>query len=164
MQTIAPARSKFTARRLYWAFVLVWGVVSILIADRIAQDMKFRINDLAVIPGAGMIMRDPEGTFFHVNAAGKARAVFPEEDSSYRQQCLDCVLVTGEQMSETNEFCASGVRRSLPNIQFELPCKSWAVMDDGNKVVAVTLFLVPLLLWPMLRAIARAATGLKPGR
>ena len=166
MQTIAPARSKFSARRLYWGFILVWGVLSVLVADRVADDMKFRINDLAIIPGAGMVMRDPEGTFFHVNAAGKARAIYPKDvaETSYRQQCLDCVLVTGEQMSETNDFCAAGVRKQLPNIEFELPCQSWAVMGDGTKVVAVTLFLVPILLWPMLRAIARAATGLKPGK
>lgn len=162
MQTIAPARSKLTARRIYWGLVLLWGLVSIAIADRLADHMKFRINDLSVIPGAGMIMRDPEGTFFHVNSAGKSRAIFPELARDYRQPCLDCVLVTGEQMAQTNNFCAAGVRTTLPKIDFELPCQSWAVMGDGTKVVAITLFLVPLLLWPMLRAIGRAVAGLKP--
>jgi len=161
MQTIAPARSKLTARRLYWGLVLLWGVVSVVVADRLSDHMKFRINDLSVIPGAGMVMRDPEGTFFHVNSTGKARAVYPTQETSYRNLCLDCVLVTGEQMSQTNDFCASGVRSKLPKIDFELPCSSWAVMGDGTKVVAVTLFLVPLLLWPMLRAVTRALTNLK---
>lgn len=162
MQTIAPARSKLTVRRIYWSFVLLWGIASIFIADRLADHMKFRINDLSVIPGAGMVMRDPEGTFFHVDGSGKARAVFPTQDKTYRQVCLDCVLVTGEQMSQTNDFCAASQRTALPKIDFEVPCKSWAVMGDGTKVVGIMLFLVPLLLWPMLRALGRAFAGLKP--
>lgn len=156
MQAIAPARNKLTARRVYWGFVIVWGVLSFLIADRVADHMKFRINDLSVIAGAGMVMRDPDGTFYHVNPAGKAKAIYPELGSDYKQQCLECTLVTGEQMAQTNDFCAAGVRTQLPKIDFELPCESWAVIGDGPKVVAMTLFLVPLLLWPMLRAMARA--------
>lgn len=156
MQAIAPARSKLTARRIYWGFVMVWAVLSFLIADRVADYMQFRINDLSVIPGAGMVMRDPEGTFYHVNSGGKARAIYPELGTEYRQLCLDCTLVTGEQMAQTNNFCASGVRTQLPKIEFQLPCQSWAVIGDGPKVVAITLFLVPLLLWPMLRAVSRA--------
>lgn len=158
MQAIAPTRKKLTSRRIYWSLVLVWGVAAILIADRLSEQMKFRVNDLSVIPGAGMVMRDPEGVFFHVNSAGKARSVYPELGKDYKQQCLDCTLVTGEQLSQTNTFCAAGVRSKLPNLIFELPCKSWAVMGDGTKVVAVTLFLVPLVLWPTLRALMRAAT------
>lgn len=166
MPTIVPSRKKLIARRIYWSLVLVWGVISLMIADRLADQMKFRINDLSVIAGAGMVMRDPEGNFYHVDSSGKARTVYPKEDtgSNSRQQCLDCVLVTGEQMSQTNDFCAAGVRKTLPKIEFELPCQSWAVMGDGTKVVAVTLFLVPLLLWPILRAVGRAMSGLKPGR
>ncbi len=164
MQVIVTSRKKLIARRIYWGLVLVWGVLALVLADRLSDHMKFRINDLSVIAGAGMVMRDTEGTFYHVNATGKARAIYPELGSDYREQCLDCVLVTGEQMSQTNDFCAAGVRTLLPKITFETPCQSWAVMGDGTKVVAVTLFLVPLLLWPMLRAIARSIGGLKPMR
>lgn len=165
MQTIAPARSKLTARRIYWSLVLVWGLVSVVVADRLADHMKFRINDLSVIPGAGMVMRDPEGTFFHVNASGKSKPVYPDLGTEYKNLCLDCVLVTGEQLAQTNTFCAAGVRSSLPAIEFQQPCQSWAVMGDGTKVVAITLFLVPLLLWPMLKAIVRAVlTTAKPVR
>jgi len=159
MQTIAPQRQKLLARRIYWTLVLLWGVASVLIADRMSENMKFRVNDLSVIPGAGMVMRDPEGVFYHVDSSGKARAVYPKQEASSRQLCLDCVLVTGEQMSQTNDFCAAGVRSQLPKLEFELPCQSWAVMGDGTKVVAVTLFLVPVLLWPMLRAIGRAISA-----
>lgn len=162
MQTIAPPRNKLAARRIYWGFVLVWGIASILIADRLADQMKFRINDLSVIPGAGMVMRDTDGSFFHVNSSGRSRMIFPELQTDYRELCLECTLVTGEELSKTNQFCAAGVRTQLPRIDFELPCSSWAVIGDGPKVVAITLFLVPLLLWPMLRAIGRAMAGLKP--
>ena len=55
------------------------------------------------------------------------------------------------------------MRSQLPRLEFELPCRSWAVLSDGPKVVSVTLFLVPILLWPMLRAIGRAISrGGKP--
>lgn len=162
MQKLVPAYQRLTTRRLYWVSLLLWAVASILIADRVADHMQFRINDLSVIPGAGMVMRDPEGTFFHVNASGKARAIYPVLETSYRQSCLDCVLVTGEQMAQTNNFCASGVRTQLPKIDFEQPCASWAVIGDGPTVVAVTLFLLPVLLWPVLRALVRVMLGTKP--
>lgn len=155
---------RLSARRIYWIGVAVWALFAALIGDRVAQGMKFRVNDLSVIPGAGMVMRDPEGTFFHVDSLGRSRSVFPElGPAEHKELCLDCVLVTGEQLSKTNEFCASGVRNSLPKLEFELPCHSWAVMGDGPKVVSVTLFLIPILLWPVLRAVARAITGVKPG-
>jgi hypothetical protein len=163
MQAIAPARKNLLMRRLYWGMVIVWALVSLIIADRVSDHMKFRINDLAAVPGAGMVMRDAEGTFYHVNAAGKARAVYPELEGDYRRDCLDCVLVTGEQMSQTNDFCAAGIRTQLPKVVFEKPCASWAVISDGTKVVWVTLFLVPLLILPLIRAIGRSMSGMKPG-
>lgn len=160
----SPAPSRLTARRIYWLCVLIWGFASAVLGDRLAETMKFRINDLSVIPGAGMVMRDVEGVFYHVTGDGRARAVYPELASSYSSSaCLDCVLVTGEQLSQTNDFCAAGVRSTLPRLEFELPCRSWAVLSDGPKVVSVTLFLVPILLLPMLRAIGRAISrGGKP--
>lgn len=156
--------SRLSARRIYWLCVLIWGFASLVLGDRLAENMKFRINDLSVIPGAGMVMRDIEGTFYHVASDGRARAVYPELAANYTAgACLDCVLVTGEQLSQTNDFCAAGMRSLLPRLDFELPCRSWAVLGDGPKVVAVTLFLVPILLWPILRALGRALSGTKPG-
>lgn len=157
--------SRLSARRVYWVCVLIWAFASAVLGDKMAETMKFRVNDLSVIPGAGMVMRDVEGTFYHVTSDGRARAIFPQLADDYSAAaCLDCVLVTGEQLSQTNEFCAAGVRSQLPKLGFELPCRSWAVLGDGPKVVSVTLFLIPLLLLPILRALARAIRGAKPGK
>lgn len=160
---VRPTRNRsLRARRLYFGLVMIWGVVAFFISDHVADDMKFRINDLSVIYGAGQVMRDDEGKYFHVNADGKARQIFPVlEPPVYENLCLNCTLVTGETLAQNRDFCAAGVRSQLPRIDFELPCKSWAVMGDGAKVVAVTLFLVPVLLWPILRAILQAASGVK---
>jgi hypothetical protein len=160
---VRPARSRsLRARRLYFALVMLWGVVAFFISGQIADDMKFRINDLSVIYGAGQVMRDNEGSYYHVNADGKARRIFPAlEGPVYQNLCLDCTLVTGEQLAQIRDFCAAGVRSQLPHIDFEVPCKSWAVMGDGTQVVAVTLFLVPILLWPLLRAILQAVSGVQ---
>lgn len=153
----AVNRKKALARRVYWILVLVWGVVAVQIGDRVADEMKFRINDLSAIAGAGLVMRDSEGTFFHIDDRGLARQIYPTlATGKHREQCLDCVLVTGEQLSQTNQFCASGVRKALPTIEFELPCQTWAVMGDGDSIVTVSLFLLPLLALPLLRTILRA--------
>lgn len=159
-----PDHKGLVARRIYWLLVLIWGMVSIVLGGRVAEGMKFRINDLSVIAGAGMVMRDAEGVFYHVNNDGRARPVYPElaAATEYKELCLDCNLVTGEQLSQTNNFCAAGIKNALPKIDFELPCKSWAVMSDGPKVVSVTLFLIPVMLFPLLRAILRVASGVKP--
>jgi hypothetical protein len=155
--------SRLTSSRIYWLCVLVWAFASVVLGERLSADMKFRVNDLSQIPGAGMVMRDTEGVLYHVNSDGRAREIFPElAPPEYKDSCLDCVLVTGEQLSQTNEFCAAGVRRDLPRLDFELPCRSWAVLGDGPKVVSVTLFLIPVLLWPILRATGRAISGAKP--
>ena len=163
-QPVTAAPTGLASRRIYWLLVLIWAAVSLVVGDRLAEGMKFRVNDLSVIPGAGMVMRDSEGVFYHVNADGRSRAVYPAESrtAEYKELCLDCVLVTGEQMSQTNNFCAAGIKNQMPKLDFELPCASWAVIGDGPKVVAVTLFLIPVLLVPLLRAIFRAATGVKP--
>jgi hypothetical protein len=162
MEVRTAPSSRLNSRRIYWAMVIVWGLVSLVISDRLADDMKFRINDLSTIYGAGQVMRDNEGTFYHVNSTGKARRIFPVlEGPVYKELCLDCTLVTGEQLAQVREFCAAGVRTQLPAIDFELPCKSWAVMGDGTKVVGVTLFLVPILLWPLMRGVVRALSGVK---
>lgn len=153
----AVNRKKALARRVYWLLVFAWGVIALQLGDRIADEMKFRINDLSAIPGAGLVMRDSEGTFFHINEAGKARQIYPTlAPNEHKEECLDCALVTGEQLSQTNQFCASAVRKLLPAIEFELPCKTWAVMGDGNNVVTVSLFLLPLLSLPLLRTLLRA--------
>lgn len=153
----AVNRKKALARRVYWILVLVWGVIAVQISDRVADEMKFRINDLSAIAGAGLVMRDSEGTFFHINDRGLARQIYPTlAANEYKEVCLDCVLVTGEQLSQTNQFCASSLRKELPAIEFELPCQTWAVMGDGDNVVTVSLFLLPLLALPLLRTLFRA--------
>jgi len=153
----AVNRKKSQARLVYWLLVLAWGLIALQIGDRIADEMKFRINDLSAIPGAGLVMRDSEGTFFHINDQGLARAIYPTlGPSTYQSECLDCALVTGEQLSQTNQFCASAVRKSLPALDFELPCQTWAVMGDGGNVITVSLFLLPLLSLPLLRTLLRA--------
>lgn len=154
--------ARLAAKRLYWGLLLAWAVVCFFAGERLSQDMKFRINDLSSIQGAGMVMRDVEGSYFHVNYLGQARAIYPDLAAGYGSKCLDCVLVTGEKLAETSRFCAAGVKSKLPAVDFEVPCRSWAVMDDGSKVVAVTLFLIPVLLWPLLRAILKVVAGAKP--
>lgn len=153
---------KLAAKRLYWAILLGWAVICYFVGQVVSQDMKFRINDLSAFPGAGMVMRDAEGSYFHVNDLGQARAIFPKLEDGYTNRCLDCVLVTGEKLAETNQFCAAGTKTGLPSVNFEVPCRSWAIIDDGSKVVAVTLFLVPVFLWPLLRAIFKVIAGTKP--
>lgn len=150
-------------RRLFWGIVVIWAVAAWFIGQALAERMRFRINDLSVIPGAGYIMRDQDGTFYHVNTEFKSRAIFPNlEPPVYQTDCVDCALVTGEQMSTTNEFCASARLDELPNLDFELPCKTWAPMGDGQRVIAFVVFIVPLVLYPILRAILdRALSGNK---
>lgn len=148
-EQIAAAQRK---RRIFWTLVLLWGIASYFIGPWLAQDMRFRVNDLSVIPGAGYIARDPEGIYYHVNPAGKARAIFPTlEAPIYRYECLDCTLVTGEQMSQINVFCASAERATLPELQFEIPCRTWAPQFDLPNFLTFAVFLVPLIGWPILR-------------
>ncbi len=164
-QMSTPQQSLFArlaAKRLYWSLLLLWGIVCFFAGDRLAQDMKFRINDLSSVQGAGMVMRDVEGAYFHVNYLGEARQIYPDLSPEYNERCLDCVLVTGEKLAEISQFCAAGIESKLPAIQFEVPCRSWAIMDDGSKVVSVTLFLLPVLLWPLLRALFKVLAGVKP--
>lgn len=153
----AIERKKTVARRVYWLLVIAWGVISLQIGDRIADETRFRINNLAAIPGAGVVMRDSEGSFYHVNSAGFARQIYPTlAPNEYKEECHDCVLVTGEQLSQTNQFCAAGVRKELPALDFQQPCETWAVMGDGDNVITVSLFLLPLLSLPLLRTVSRA--------
>ncbi len=161
-QTSREFFARLHARRLYWGLLLVWAVAAYFVGGFVSEDMKFRINNLSGIPGAGMVMRNIEGEYFHVNDLGQARLIYPTLAEGYSGRCLDCVLVTGEKLAATSDFCAAGVKRSLPAVSFEVPCRSWAVIDDGAKVVSVTLFLIPVLLWPMLRAIMKVMTGDKP--
>lgn len=149
-------------RRIFWAVVSIWAVAAWFIGQALSETMRFRINDLSVIPGSGYIMRDQDGTFFHVNNEFKARSIFPNlEPPVYQQDCVDCALVTGEQMSTTNEFCASARKDELPNLDFELPCKTWAPLGDGERILAFVVFIVPLVLYPILRAMVDKLLGRK---
>lgn len=163
------------ARLIFWVVAIGWGVAAWFIAQQLSAGMRFRVNDLAAIPGAGVTQRDAEGVYYHVNAAGKARAIFrPAADDDgkptmdppvYDYDCLDCTQVTGEQMSQTNEFCASGKLSELPTVRFEIPCKTWAPIGEGRKVVAFIVFIAPIMLWWMLRAVVnrlRRRTPAKP--
>lgn len=141
-------------RRMFWFVVIIWAGLSWFIGAVMSERMRFRVNDLSVIPGGGVVMRDQEGNFYHVNSAFKARAIFPElAPPVYQEECPDCTLVTGEQMSQTNQFCASAVRDTLPELQFELPCKTWAPAGEGRKIMAFVVFIVPLMMYPILRAV-----------
>ena len=148
----ASQESSTLFTRMFWIFALIWGPIAFVLGDRIAEDTTFRINDLEAIYGSGTIQRDFEGAFFHVNEDGMARKIFPELDPPiYAAECLDCRLVTGEQLSQTNDFCAVGKRSELPTIHFELPCRTWAVISDGTKAMAFLVFIAPLIVLGILR-------------
>lgn len=150
-------------RLLFWLLLAGWAAISWQLTDVPARAMRSRINDLSVIPGAGLIMRDPTGVFYHVNNAGRARAIFPElAPPVYDEVCLDCTLVTGEQLSQTNDFCIAGTQKSLPRLEFELPCHTWAPLGEGHKVMAFGMFIVPLLVFWAVRAVLQRVGTPKP--
>lgn len=166
MPTIAAPARKLD-RRLYWSAVAGWAIASWLIGDVLSQHMKWRINELSAVPGAGMIRRDAEGVFYYVSGDDKATPIFrpdannrtsDSEAQTAQSGCLDCTLVTGEQLAQTNDFCAAGVSAELPKIEFEVPCKSWAPINEGPKVMGTVIFLVPLLALPLLRMILQAGS------
>ncbi len=139
-------------RLIFWGLLVVWGYASWHLAEPIAFHMRERINDLTVVPGAGIIQRDAEGVFYHVNMAGKARPIFPElGPPNYQEACYDCQLVTGEQLSQTNDFCITGIPESLPKLDFEIPCRTWAPQGTSRRVVAFGLFVAPLLAFYLLK-------------
>jgi len=157
------ARSK--QRSVIMLLLCAWGVAAYMIGGWVARDMRFRINDLSSIPGAGYIMRDPDGVFYHVNTAGRARAVFPKlESPGYAEECLDCTLVTGEQLSQTNQFCASSTRQELPHVRFEIPCETWGPIGEGQKIAGFLVFVTPLLLYWIFNRALRAFTQKKSNR
>jgi hypothetical protein len=162
-----PTSRRPIDRRLFWTGVAVWAVASWLLGDAASQHMKWRINALEAIPGAGMIVRTPDGVFYHVNGDEKATVVYaPPNDHdatadtdavSSLSSCGDCTLVTGEQLATYNEFCAAGTPSELPHVIFEVPCKSWAPINEGPKVMTTVIFLVPILILPLLRMIFEAS-------
>jgi len=166
--TPANIHNELLSKRLFWLTVFIWGVVSYFLGTQLAQGMNWRINDLAAVPGAGVVERDSEGVYYLVQSNGRASAIFTpkREDSepstlALNGQCLDCTLVTGDQLAQTNEFCAAGTLKELPRIHFEIPCRSWAPISEGPKVVSVVLFIVPILVIPMLLALLRAARNIR---
>ncbi len=141
-----PAPQPNWFARLFWLTALIWGPIAFVLGDRLAEDTTFRINDLESIPGAGTVQRDFAGNFYHVNEDGYARKVYPQLDPPiYAEECFECRLVTGEQMAQTNDFCAVGKRSELPRVHFQLPCKTWAVISDGTKAMAFLVFIAPLI-------------------
>lgn len=143
-------------RWITWGLLAAWGVGAYYLGGLVSYDMRFRVNDIEAVPNAGLIMRDPEGVFYHVNAAQKARAIFPVlAPPQYTDECFECMLVTGEQLSQTNDFCISSTYKELPKLRFEIPCETWGPINDGQKIVGFMIFLVPLLAWWILRGIAR---------
>ena len=155
---VPPQPTSRRARKLMVLFLMIWAPISLVLGDRWAESVTFRINDLSSVPGAGSIQRDAEGTFYHVNTDGRARAIYPTlEPPLYAEECLDCRLMTGEQLAQTNDFCAVGVRNQLPAIDFQQPCETWAVLSSGSKAMAFLVFIMPLAamfvlktLWKML--------------
>jgi hypothetical protein len=153
------ARGFAIGRLLFWVALGVWAWASWNIAAPIAYNVRERINDLSVVVGGGLIMRDPEGVFYHVNSLGKARPIYPElGPPTYEEACYDCTLVTGEQLSQTNDFCISGVPRDLPSLQFEIPCRTWAPQGTGRRVIAFGLFIIPLLVYWLLKTLINRRT------
>jgi hypothetical protein len=149
-------------RLLFWLLLAIWAAISWKVSGPLSDNMRSRINDLSVIPDAGIVMRDPTGVFYHVNNAGRARAIFPElAPPVYQEVCLDCTLVTGEQLSQTNDFCIAGTKKNLPNLQFEIPCRTWAPLGEGHNVLAFGIFIVPLLLFWVLRAVLQKSVASK---
>lgn len=63
-------------RQIFWTLVVLWGIVAYFAGDWLADNMRFRVNDLNAISGAGQISRDAEGIYYHVNNANKARAIY----------------------------------------------------------------------------------------
>lgn len=149
---------KRRARIVVWLMLAIWLGVSLYWGNQLAQDRKFRINDVDSIAGAGTIQRDFDGTFYHVRNDGKARAVYRILDDGtveidppvYGEPCYDCRLVSGEQLSAINDFCVTGKPDSLPRLDFEAPCETWATINNGPRVMAALVFFAPLLLIALL--------------
>ncbi len=113
---------------LITAALLIWALCAWFIGDRIANTIEFRVNNFAIYPGAGTIQRNAEGYFYHVLPNNTAR------------------LVREDQLSATNDFCATAARTTLPDISFEVPCATGITLNDGPLVIASLVFGLPILL------------------
>jgi len=139
-------------RQIFWTLVVLWGIVAYFAGDWLAEDMRFRVNDLGVISGAGYIARDAEGVCFHINNRSKARAIYPELGPAvYDYDCFDCKRVNSDQLTQITQFCATAQHDTLPKLDFEVPCSTWAPQHDLTKFLSFAVFLVPLMLWPIVR-------------
>ncbi len=157
-------RRRTRRRAVGWAIVLVWAAVCYQLGLLASDHMRFRVNDLSVIPGAGTIMRDADGVYYHVKNNGMAREIYPDLASAdYNKPCYECALVTGEQMSQTNAFCASSTKSELPALDFELPCETWAPLGELHKAVGFAIFIIPLILFGLIRSLRnRSRVGQSP--
>ena len=76
-----------------------------------------------------------------------ARQIYPTlAPPTYFEQCAECRLVREDQLSATNDFCATAARTTLPDISFEVPCATGITLNDGPLVIASLVFGLPILL------------------
>ncbi|MEN8821171.1 MAG: hypothetical protein ABF271_08700 [Abyssibacter sp.] len=132
---------------LITASLLVWALCAWFIGDRLANSIEFRVNNFGIYPGAGTIQRNAEGYFYHVLPNNTARQIYPTlAPPTYFEQCAECRLVREDQLSATNDFCATAARTTLPDISFEVPCATGITLNDGPLVIASLVFGLPILL------------------
>ena len=149
---------------LLWLLAIIWLPCSFLLGDFYADKLKFRINDFSAVPGIGTVQRDQDGVFYHVNAQNEARPIFSiGSDGSlsvtapiYAGECLDCNLVSGAQLSQTNDFCAVGYRTELPKVSWEAPCETWATLGNGTRTMTGVFFFAPIIIFFLTRMVLRS--------
>ncbi|WP_348671941.1 hypothetical protein [uncultured Abyssibacter sp.] len=125
--------------------LLLWAICAWFLGDRVAYPIEFRVNNFNIYPGAGSIQRNAEGDFFHVLPNNTARQIYPTlAPPTYFEQCPECRLVREDQLSSTNDFCATASRADLPDVSFEVPCATGITLSDGAMVIALTIFGLPL--------------------
>lgn len=147
-----------------WLVILAWIPMSYVIAGHVYKGMKFRVNDLSEISGAGAIMRDAEGNYYHVinpsSDTPDGRKIFPElSPPIYDYLCLDCSMVSNVQLSRTREFCVAGIPNQLPKLIFENPCKSSIPMGKSHNTIWALFFIVPIVIYFFMRSSKRARTA-----
>lgn len=137
--------------------ILLWIPGAYLLSSQAHKGMKFRVNDLNEIKGAGAIMRNAAGDYYHVlnpsSNAPDGRKIFPKlAPPLYNYKCLDCSLVSNVQLSRMREFCVAGIPNQMPNLIFENPCKSSIPLGKSEKTMWGIFFIVPLIIYFFIRS------------
>ena len=137
--------------------IFLWAVGSYFISDIAHEGMKFRVNDLAEIKGAGAIMRNAKGEYYHVlnpsSNAPDGRKIFPQlAPPLYDYKCLDCSMVSNVQLSRMREFCIAGIPAQMPSLVFENPCKSSIPLGKSANTMWAIFFTVPLIIYFFIRS------------